>query len=204
MSRGLLRHAVPRAYGGASATVEARSLVAAREGVAYGSGLADALLLRVSSPPAEDLLLRVHLALDRGDWKAASALAQGLPAPARQATDLKVLLAWDLACGKQKEEARANLAGIIADESAMKGADPLMLLDAICASGMVDEVTAGVRRVLAAAPYNAFMILRAEQILKDRGGPEDLRHRLELALTVVDPRNVLRRIPPGKRVVYDW
>lgn len=41
---GLLRHAVPKAFGGESADVEARALVAAREGVAYGSGLADALL----------------------------------------------------------------------------------------------------------------------------------------------------------------
>lgn len=41
---GLLRHVVPRAHGGASDAVEVRALVAAREGVAYGSGLADAML----------------------------------------------------------------------------------------------------------------------------------------------------------------
>jgi acyl-CoA dehydrogenase len=41
---GLLRVAVPAAYGGETKDVEARAIVAAREGVAYGSGLADALL----------------------------------------------------------------------------------------------------------------------------------------------------------------
>ena len=41
---GLFRCAVPEAYGGSAKDVEARALVAAREGVAYGSGLADALL----------------------------------------------------------------------------------------------------------------------------------------------------------------
>lgn len=41
---GLLRCVVPEAHGGGAKDVEARAVVAAREGVAYGSGLADALL----------------------------------------------------------------------------------------------------------------------------------------------------------------
>ncbi|MCA1813010.1 MAG: acyl-CoA dehydrogenase family protein [Halobacteriales archaeon] len=41
---GILRCVVPEAHGGASKEVEARNVVAAREGIAYGSGLADALL----------------------------------------------------------------------------------------------------------------------------------------------------------------
>ncbi len=40
---GLLQHTVPSAYGGASDALQVRSLVAIREGLAYGSGLADAL-----------------------------------------------------------------------------------------------------------------------------------------------------------------
>jgi acyl-CoA dehydrogenase len=40
---GLLRHVVPQAYGGAEDDLQIRSLVAVREGLAYGSGLADAL-----------------------------------------------------------------------------------------------------------------------------------------------------------------
>jgi acyl-CoA dehydrogenase len=41
---GLCRHVVPEAHGGAAKDVEVRSVVAAREGLAYGSGLADAML----------------------------------------------------------------------------------------------------------------------------------------------------------------
>lgn len=41
---GLFRCVVPKRYGGASKDVETRSIVVAREGIAYGSGLADALL----------------------------------------------------------------------------------------------------------------------------------------------------------------
>lgn len=40
---GLLRHVVPKAYGGVDPELQIRSLVAIREGLAYGSGLADAL-----------------------------------------------------------------------------------------------------------------------------------------------------------------
>lgn len=40
---GLLQHTVPATYGGASDELQVRSLVAIREGLAYGSGLADAL-----------------------------------------------------------------------------------------------------------------------------------------------------------------
>jgi len=41
---GLLKHLVPREFGGAAKGVETTSIAAAREGVAYGSGLADAML----------------------------------------------------------------------------------------------------------------------------------------------------------------
>lgn len=41
---GLLKHVVPKRYGGTADVPEIRSIQAAREGVAYGSGLADALL----------------------------------------------------------------------------------------------------------------------------------------------------------------
>lgn len=41
---GLFRLVVPKAYGGETTDVEARAIVAAREGTSYGSGLADALL----------------------------------------------------------------------------------------------------------------------------------------------------------------
>jgi acyl-CoA dehydrogenase len=41
---GLLRHLVPRDSGGAARTMEVRSIAAAREGTAYGSGIADAML----------------------------------------------------------------------------------------------------------------------------------------------------------------
>jgi acyl-CoA dehydrogenase len=40
---GLLKHVVTTPFGGAGSEVEVRSLVACREGIAYGSGLADAL-----------------------------------------------------------------------------------------------------------------------------------------------------------------
>ncbi|HLE47082.1 MAG TPA: acyl-CoA dehydrogenase family protein [Candidatus Thermoplasmatota archaeon] len=40
----LLRLVVPKSMGGASEPIEIRSILAAREGIAYGSGLADALL----------------------------------------------------------------------------------------------------------------------------------------------------------------
>jgi acyl-CoA dehydrogenase len=43
-SEGLLRCTVPKSHGGDAEHVEARAIVAAREGTAYGSGLADALL----------------------------------------------------------------------------------------------------------------------------------------------------------------
>jgi acyl-CoA dehydrogenase len=41
---GILKHVVPKEFGGVSRTVEVRSIAAAREGIAYGSGLADAML----------------------------------------------------------------------------------------------------------------------------------------------------------------
>lgn len=40
---GLVRQVVPKSYGGASPSVEARALASVREGLAYGSGLADAV-----------------------------------------------------------------------------------------------------------------------------------------------------------------
>ena len=144
------------------------------------------------------------LAFDLRRFNQAAQLAAKLPGGylARRPS-LRFSIAYEAA--RKKHPDTAKLVGaLLADSTALARLDPLRVAEIAIIANLESAIPGALDRALASAPYDPYLMNQLYLLLKSKESHPDLQYQLKLAVTLLDPRRKLRRVPRDQRPLANW